>query len=191
MSKNCRFCNSKLNTIFIDLGKLPLANSYLKENEFDDEKFYPLCAYVCNDCFLVQLEEIEKAENIFSDYAYFSSYSTSWLKHSQNYVEMITSKGIIVIRLYCKTEKHKNNFINLINCGFFEGVLFHRVIHSFVAQAGDPNSKLQDFKGELGEESYGETIPAEFFSEYYHKKGVISGSGDPQAAATFCFLERL
>ncbi len=92
MSKNCRFCNSKLNTIFIDLGKLPLANSYLKENEFDDEKFYPLCAYVCNDCFLVQLEEIEKAENIFSDYAYFSSYSTSWLKHSQNYVEMITSK---------------------------------------------------------------------------------------------------
>lgn len=92
MSKNCRFCNSKLNTIFIDLGKSPLANSYLKENEFDDEKFYPLCAYVCNDCFLVQLEEIVKAENIFSDYAYFSSYSTSWLKHSQNYVEMITSK---------------------------------------------------------------------------------------------------
>ncbi len=109
----------------------------------------------------------------------FSWDNSFYKKNDDVKVEMITSKGKIVIRLYSKTEKHKNNFINLINCGFFEGVLFHRVINNFVAQAGDPNSKIHDFNGKLGEESHGETIPAEFFSEYYHKKGVIAAARNP------------
>jgi len=67
----------------------PLANSYLKEDEFEQEKLYPLCVFICEKCFLVQLEEIETPKNIFTDYAYFSSYSESWLKHAKSFVEMI------------------------------------------------------------------------------------------------------
>ncbi len=89
VSQNCRFCSSNLNKIFVDLGKSPLANSYLKDNDFDKEKIYPLCTFLCENCFLVQLEELETPENIFSEYAYFSSFSTSWLKHAKDYVDMI------------------------------------------------------------------------------------------------------
>ncbi len=92
ISHKCRFCNSNLSKIFVDLGNSPLANSYLKESDFDNEKFYPLCTFLCENCFLVQLEELETPENIFSEYAYFSSFSTSWLKHAKDYVEMITSR---------------------------------------------------------------------------------------------------
>ena len=92
ISHKCRFCNSNLSKIFADLGDSPLANSYLKEGDFVNEKFYPLCTYLCENCFLVQLDEIETPENIFSEYAYFSSFSTSWLKHAKDYVDMIIPK---------------------------------------------------------------------------------------------------
>jgi 2-polyprenyl-3-methyl-5-hydroxy-6-metoxy-1,4-benzoquinol methylase len=80
----------------VSLGSSPLANSYLtKEQLTKAEPFYPLDVYVCNKCFLVQLFEFESAENIFSDYAYFSSYSDTWLKHSKTYVDkMINLFGI-------------------------------------------------------------------------------------------------
>ena len=90
--KNCRFCNSDLNKIFVDLGTSPLANSFLKKEQISNEKSFPLCVYVCENCLLVQLEEVESPENIFSEYAYFSSYSDSWLKHAENYVETIISR---------------------------------------------------------------------------------------------------
>jgi len=89
VSQNCRFCNFNLNRIFVDLGDSPLANSYIKESDFDKEKFYPLCTFLCENCFLVQLEELETPENIFSNYAYFSSFSSSWLKHAKDYVDII------------------------------------------------------------------------------------------------------
>ena len=89
---NCRFCNSKLNKVIIDLGESPLANSYLKKEDFDQEKFYPLKVFICSKCFLVQIEEIETPEKIFSDYAYFSSYSQSWLTHARDFTDMITTK---------------------------------------------------------------------------------------------------
>ena len=92
ISHKCRFCDSNLSKIFIDLGDSPLANSYLKESDFDNEKFYPLCIFLCEKCFLVQLEELETPENIFSDYAYFSSFSSSWLKHATDFVDMIISR---------------------------------------------------------------------------------------------------
>ena len=92
ISHKCRFCNSNLSKIFTDLGNSPLANSYLKEGDFVNEKFYPLCTFLCENCFLVQLDEIETPENIFSEYAYFSSFSTSWLKHAKDYVDMIIPK---------------------------------------------------------------------------------------------------
>ena len=86
----CRFCQTTLKYTFVDLGLSPLANSFIDEkNKKRCEKFYPLHAYVCDKCFLVQLEEFETPENIFSDYIYFSSYSDSWLTHSNEYTDKI------------------------------------------------------------------------------------------------------
>lgn len=90
MPAACRFCGAPLTTVFADLGSSPLANSYLTPESLGAmEPFYPLRARVCGRCFLVQLEEFETPARIFSDYAYFSSYSTSWLEHCQHYVERI------------------------------------------------------------------------------------------------------
>lgn len=92
-SRSCRFCGTPLNTPFLDLGTSPLANSYLTETDLLlPESFYPLQVYVCRECKLVQLEEFEKAETIFSDYAYFSSFSDSWLEHCRAYCEMAADR---------------------------------------------------------------------------------------------------
>ncbi len=91
---NCRFCNTPLNLTFANLGLSPLSNSYVKVDRLHQgEFFYPLHAWVCVSCKLVQLEEFELAENIFNDeYAYFSSYSSSWLAHALQYSELMTSR---------------------------------------------------------------------------------------------------
>jgi SAM-dependent methyltransferase len=87
----CRFCGASLSHVFADLGSSPLANSYLPPERVGVmEPYYPLRALVCGACFLVQLEEFETPERIFSDYAYFSSYSSSWLAHSRRYAEQMT-----------------------------------------------------------------------------------------------------
>ena len=91
-------------------------------------------------------------------------------------IHMETSLGIITIKLYNKTPLHKINFMKLIEEGFYDGVKFHRVIKGFMAQAGDPNSKNNDFTGQLGQKSYGETIPAELIKEYIHKKGALAAA---------------
>ncbi len=71
----------------------PLCESYVASNQLNKmEPFFPLHTYVCDNCFLVQLEEYVAPKEIFSEYAYFSSYSDAWLKHAENYVEMITNK---------------------------------------------------------------------------------------------------
>ncbi|MCK9474239.1 class I SAM-dependent methyltransferase [Sulfurimonas sp.] len=91
---NCRFCKTELNDIFVDLVNSPASNSYLTKEQLDEpEVFYPLKIYVCQKCKLVQIDEYKKSDDIFDkDYAYFSSYSTSWLAHAKNYVEMITKR---------------------------------------------------------------------------------------------------
>lgn len=82
----CRFCGAPLSEVFVDLGASPLANSYLEPADLGKaEAFYPLRVYVCGECLLVQLPEEERPEAIFSDYAYFSSYSDSWLLHAKTY----------------------------------------------------------------------------------------------------------
>ncbi len=89
----CRFCQTKLNRTFVDLGMSPLCESYLTYEQLNHmEPFYPLHVFVCDECFLVQLDEFVSPEEIFSEYAYFSSYSDSWLKHAEEYVNMITSR---------------------------------------------------------------------------------------------------
>ena len=88
-TSSCRFCEAPLTHVFADLGSTPLANSFRSERELAEmEPFYPLRAMVCERCFLVQLDEYETPDVIFSEYAYFSSYSTSWLEHSKRYAEM-------------------------------------------------------------------------------------------------------
>ena len=89
----CRFCGAPLSHVFVDLGASPLANSYLEPADLRKaEAFYPLCAYVCGECFLVQLPEEERPEAIFSDYAYFSSYSESWLRHAEGYTAAMVER---------------------------------------------------------------------------------------------------
>jgi SAM-dependent methyltransferase len=89
----CRFCDSPLEDVFADLGMSPLANSYLTPEQGNGmEPFYPLRAFVCGTCFLVQLEEFESPSHIFSDYAYFSSYSSSWLEHSERYTTQMIER---------------------------------------------------------------------------------------------------
>jgi SAM-dependent methyltransferase len=93
MPSKCRFCSNLLKHTFVDLGMSPLSNAYLKLDTINKaEKFYPLHAYVCDNCFLVQLEEFETPDHIFSDYAYFSSYSETWLRHAENYTELMTQR---------------------------------------------------------------------------------------------------
>ena len=88
----CRFCNTELIS-FCDLGQSPLSNSFLEENQLHiKERFYPLHAYVCGICYLVQLDEFESPKNIFTNYAYFSSYSETWLKHCQEYTSQVISR---------------------------------------------------------------------------------------------------
>ena len=93
MSPTCRHCGKPLAVSFCDLGMSPLANSYVPKDRADRmEPFFPLHAYVCDACFLVQLQDFETAENIFSDYAYFSSYSDSWVDHARCYVEAMIAR---------------------------------------------------------------------------------------------------
>ena len=91
---NCRFCQHKLTKEFIDMVNAPPSNSFLTEEQLSEpETFYPLKLYVCEKCWLVQVQEYKKAEEIFSrDYVYFSSYSKSWLEHAKTYVDMIIEK---------------------------------------------------------------------------------------------------
>ncbi len=89
----CRFCDTPLRQKFVDLGMSPLCESYLSANQLNQrEVFYPLHVRICDRCFLVQLEEYVRPENIFSDYAYFSSYSETWLAHAKAYAEQMTSR---------------------------------------------------------------------------------------------------
>jgi len=93
MTTPCRFCATPLEAVFADLGMSPLANSYLAPEQGNAmEPFYPLRALVCSRCFLVQLEEYESPAHIFSDYAYFSSYSSSWLEHSERYAAAMVER---------------------------------------------------------------------------------------------------
>ncbi len=90
----CRFCKTELEHVFIDLNNSPASNSFLTEEQLNEpETFYPLKVYTCHKCFLVQVDEYKKSDAIFdSNYVYFSSYSTSWLKHASNYADKMTER---------------------------------------------------------------------------------------------------
>jgi len=90
----CRFCKTELTDVFIDLFNSPASNSFLTKEELNEpEIYFPLKVFTCPECFLVQIDEYKKSGDIFSnEYAYFSSYSSSWLAHSKKYTEMMISR---------------------------------------------------------------------------------------------------
>jgi hypothetical protein len=89
----CRFCAVPLKRTFVDLGAMPPANYYLRNDDLRRaEPYYPLHAFVCEECRLVQLEEIQTPEQLFSEYAYFSSFSKSWLEHTRAYVNAMIDR---------------------------------------------------------------------------------------------------
>lgn len=90
----CRFCKKETENVFIDLINSPASNSFLTKEQLNEpEVFYPLKVFVCHHCFLVQVDEYKKSDDIFNaDYVYFSSFSKSWLKHAEEYVNMMISR---------------------------------------------------------------------------------------------------
>jgi SAM-dependent methyltransferase len=91
--RGCLFCAAALRHTFVDLGMSPLCESYVpQENLNHMEPFYPLHVYVCDQCFLVQLQEFVSPAEIFTEYAYFSSYADSWVEHMRRYADMITDR---------------------------------------------------------------------------------------------------
>lgn len=92
-SFSCRFCGARLTTTLVDLGSSPLCQTHIAPDQLDAmEPFYPLHAYVCGECKLVQLQQFVSPDSIFSEYAYFSSYSTSWVEHAKRYAQMMIDR---------------------------------------------------------------------------------------------------
>jgi SAM-dependent methyltransferase len=92
-TSTCRSCGTPLTHVFVDLGCSPLANAYLTATDLQrPEAFYPLRVYVCDQCFLVQLPSVVTPEELFSDYAYLSSFSDSWVRHAADYVELVSER---------------------------------------------------------------------------------------------------
>ncbi len=93
MSASCRLCETTLTHSVVDLGLTPLANSYVRPAELDSrEVFFPLHARVCECCWLVQVPQFQTPDAIFRDYAYFSSFSDSWVEHARSYVAQVTDR---------------------------------------------------------------------------------------------------
>src|SRR5262245_10085455 len=92
-SRHCRLCCAPLTCSVVDLGMSPLCESFLASEQIDQmEPYFPLHVLVCGRCFLVQLQEYVKPDHIFGEYAYFSSYSTSWVEHARQYCEMVSAR---------------------------------------------------------------------------------------------------
>ncbi|WP_184543648.1 peptidylprolyl isomerase [Mucilaginibacter sp. FT3.2] len=117
---------------------------------------------------------------------------TAFAKPPKNqYVRINTTYGSVIIRLYNQTPLHRDNFIKLAKKGFYNGVLFHRVIQNFMIQGGDPDSKDPNKAkpgAELGNGDVNYTIPAEFRDSLFHKRGVLAAARDdnPQKASSGC-----
>lgn len=106
-----------------------------------------------------------------------SAIASSKTDNKMTKVELETSLGNIVVELYNETPQHRDNFIKLVNEGYYDGVLFHRVIKDFMIQTGDGNSKTAGPETSLGDGDPGYTIPAEFvYPKYFHKRGALAAA---------------
>lgn len=115
-------------------------------------------------------------------------YGNNAPKEQQQLVEISTNYGIMVVKLYNETPLHRDNFIKLVRQGFYDSLLFHRIIKSFMIQGGDPLSKHADSNAMLGSGDNGYKIPPEFNSELFHKRGCLAAARDnnPQKMSSGC-----
>jgi cyclophilin family peptidyl-prolyl cis-trans isomerase len=109
-----------------------------------------------------------------------------WAKPKHHYVLIKTNKGECIIMLYNQTPKHRDNFLKLASEGFYNGLLFHRVINGFMIQGGDPDSKNSATAQALGKKDTGYRIDAEFRDSLFHKKGALAAARDnnPEKASS-------
>ncbi len=115
--------------------------------------------------------------------------ATEIKREKETLVEITTPFGIMVAKLYNSTPLHRDNFMKLVNQGFYDSLLFHRVINGFMIQGGDPQSKHADSTSMLGNGSApGDRVPAEFRPNFFHKKGALAAARDenPQKASSNC-----
>lgn len=156
----CRFCGAALRDTFVDLGMSPLCESYVPaERVAAMEPFYPLHAKVCADCLLVQLEEFVAADAIFSEYAYFSSYSDSWVAHAANYVEMAVNRF----------ELDQDSLV--MELASNDGYLLQHVVKRGIPALGiEPAANVAEVARELGIETV-----VEFFGESLAQRLVNEG----------------
>ena len=115
-------------------------------------------------------------------------YGNNVPKEQQRLVEISTSYGVMVVKLYNETPLHRDNFIKLVRQGFYDSLLFHRIIKSFMIQGGDPLSKHADSNAMLGSGDNGNKIPPEFNAELFHKRGALAAARDnnPQKMSSGC-----
>jgi cyclophilin family peptidyl-prolyl cis-trans isomerase len=115
-------------------------------------------------------------------------YGNNVPKEQQQLVEISTSYGVMVVKLYNETPLHRDNFIKLVRQGFYDSLLFHRIIKSFMIQGGDPLSKHADSNAMLGSGDNGNKIPPEFNAELFHKRGALAAARDnnPQKMSSGC-----
>ncbi|MCK5541076.1 MAG: class I SAM-dependent methyltransferase [Desulfobacterales bacterium] len=153
----CRFCSTELVHIFVDLGSSPASNSFLSKDQLNKaETYYPLRLFVCEKCFLVQIDEYKKSDEIFnSDYAYFSSFSKTWLDHARKYVEMITER----LRLTSKSK--------VIEIASNDGYLLQYFIEKQIPCLGiEPSSNTADTARKKGIETIVEFFTEDFAENY-------------------------
>lgn len=125
-------------------------------------------------------------KNLLLFFLLFTSIITLGAKPKHKYVRLKTNKGECIIMLYNQTPKHRDNFLKLTKEGFYNGILFHRVIKDFMIQGGDPDSKLAKPGQALGEGELGYRVDAEFRDSLFHKKGVLAAARDnnPEKASS-------
>ena len=151
----CRNCGQALSNVFLDLGVSPLCESYVSEAGLrEPEVFYPLCAYVCSNCFLVQVQDFETPEHIFREYAYFSSFSQSWLEHAKSYSEAMIERF----------ELNENSFV--VEIASNDGYLLQNFVAEHIPVLGiDPARNIAEAARAKGVETL-----AEFFTQALGKK---------------------
>ena len=99
---SCRGCSAPLKEVFVDLGLSPIANNLPLIGTPGPDPLYPLTAWFCERCLLVQLGEVQTPTEIFSDYLYLSSYSTTWLAHTKRYASEALDRLCLVLRKFCR-----------------------------------------------------------------------------------------
>ncbi len=119
---------------------------------------------------------MRKANAVLTIFVFILLTAFNTMTNAQTIVVFHTTSGDIKIRLYPETVAHSQNMIKLVKEKYYDGILFHRVIQGFMIQTGDPNSRIASPGQQLGDGGPDYTIPAEFFPQYYHKKGAVAAA---------------